>query len=221
MMDGFHETPHAVIAQINRDLNGKVTHVPPFGEIVPAYVELSIRGTPIVRLYETVACHNYNEVTFQGQTIRLATMDTLMNMTLALSYSSPSVAHRHRYLCMAQFIFEKTQQHRLTTKGMYRRFSLTCLGKQDTLVDILRTKYDIYNEMQKNATLRKKYDLYFLNYNPAVPRPVRPSPTQKRKKPAAPTKPTTTRKFRTKTKKVSSNQTSPLQSYLNRLRKSK
>jgi hypothetical protein len=166
-IDGFHVAPDVFMNRLNQTVRGKLTYYPPVGEIVPECFELVVQGKKMVRIYRTIACHSFNEIVVNRQKIRLATIDTLMNMTLALSYIGVSEKVRHHYLCMAQYIFQLYQKHKLTTHGMFNRFPLTCLGKQDTLLDILRTKYEIYNEMKQNPNFMRKYDMYFLNYNPA------------------------------------------------------
>jgi hypothetical protein len=220
-VDGFHMNPLPVVQQIQKHTQGTIVHHPPVGEIVPACVELQVRKTPVLRLFQTIACHNYNEISVRRKRIRVATIDTIMNMYLALSYaSSYSKPQQQRYLCMAQFIFEKYQQHRRNPTGVYNRFTLSCLGKQQTMLDILKTKYEIYQEMQKNATFRKKYDEYFLNYNPAIPRPHR-SATRTRKKGVSPKKGLARSGFLSGSRSRSrSTRKTQIQSYLEKLKSS-
>ena len=41
---------------------------------------------------------------------------------------------------MAQFLFDVQEKNRLSQKGLLRRFSITCYGKQKTLEDIRTEK---------------------------------------------------------------------------------
>lgn len=215
-VDGFHSAPDEFINKLNQLVGGVLTYHLPVGEIIPECFELSVNGTHVIRIYRTIACHGYNEILFQNQKIRVATIDTLMNMTLALSYLGGSEKIRRRYLCMAQFIFNAFKTHKLTTRGIYNRFPLTCLGKQDTLLDILRNKYNIYKEMKQNPNFMRKYDKYFLNYNPADKKESGPVSGKKTKKSAVnPQKRKNThdsKKNPTKTKKMT------IRTYLNQFK---
>jgi hypothetical protein len=84
---------------------------------------------------------------------------------------------------MAQFLFDVEQRNRLEQKGLLKRFSVNCIGKQETLEDIRLKKADKYKElMGKRGT--REYDMWFLSYSPSTKkRPIRrkfPRPTTRK-----------------------------------------
>jgi hypothetical protein len=66
---------------------------------------------------------------------------------------------------MAQFLFEVKQKNRLSQKGLLKRFSITCYGKQETLESIRAKKADKFKEL-RNKKNSKEYEEWFLRYNP-------------------------------------------------------
>ena len=66
---------------------------------------------------------------------------------------------------MAQFLFTVQQKNRLEQKGVLRRFSINCFGKQKTLEEIRKEKHEKYKKLEgKKGT--KEWDKYFLRYIP-------------------------------------------------------
>lgn len=145
------------------------THVPAEGEIVPEHYEIAVQGRTIARVYQTIACHNYNVLTIsRNLTVRIATIDTMMNLLLAMTYTHEAESRQNHILCMAKIVFEYHQKNRLATNGLARRFVGTCIGEQDTLMSNLKNKYDIFMKMKTDPELKSQYDKYFLNYNPSI-----------------------------------------------------
>ena len=69
---------------------------------------------------------------------------------------------------MAKFLFDVQQENRLEQKGMLKRFSIECVGKQATLDDMRVEKSEKFKELANQRGTRE-YDMWFLNYNPAKP----------------------------------------------------
>ena len=66
---------------------------------------------------------------------------------------------------MAQYLFDVQQKNRLQQKGLLKRFSINCYGKQDTLEEMRNTKAEMYKELKgKRGT--KEFDSWFLRYVP-------------------------------------------------------
>jgi predicted ATPase len=68
---------------------------------------------------------------------------------------------------MATFLFEVQQENRLNQKGLLKRFTIDCYGKQPTLEEIRLEKSHKYEEL-KNKKGSKEYNMWFLNYNPGM-----------------------------------------------------
>ena len=67
---------------------------------------------------------------------------------------------------MSQYLFSVQSKNRLEQKGLLKRFTITCYGKQKTLEDARAEKNTKYKELinKKNT---KEYEEYFLRYIPS------------------------------------------------------
>ena len=66
------------------------------------------------------------------------------------------------------FLFQTEQQNRLAQKGILKRFSINCYGKQSTLEDIRSIKSDKFKEFKESGISKtsKEYQMWFFKYNP-------------------------------------------------------
>ena len=139
---------------------------PPVGEIIPEHIEVRLGKTDsLAFIYKPIACHNYNKLELIDKTIRVATIDCMLSFYLAFLYSNKYIHNKERLLCMSQFLFEVEQKNRLAQKGLLKRFSIKCYGKQDTLETIRAKKADMYKKL-KNDRNNPEYEKWFLKYNP-------------------------------------------------------
>ena len=67
---------------------------------------------------------------------------------------------------MSEYLFQVEQQNRLEQRGLLKRFSTKCYGKQETLQDIRTKKMRRFKTLSKNRN-SKEYETIFLKYNPA------------------------------------------------------
>ena len=67
---------------------------------------------------------------------------------------------------MAGFLFDIQQDNRLNQRGLLKRFTMNCYGKQLTLEDIRSEKANKYREFKEKNVKGKEYDIWFLKYNP-------------------------------------------------------
>ena len=111
----------------------KITKKPGIGEIIAPHYEISIGPEIIVFIYEPLACHSYNTINIDNKTINIASIDTMLSFYLAFLYSDRKYYDKNRILCMSQYLFIVQQRNRLAQKGLLRRFSLNCYGKQETM----------------------------------------------------------------------------------------
>jgi hypothetical protein len=117
-------------------------------------------------IYKPVACHNYNKVFINGKEINIATIDTMLSFYLAFIYTKKPYLNKERILCMAQFLFDVEQENRLNQKGLLKRFTINCYGKQSTIESIRAEKTAKYKELSsKRGTY--EYDMWFLKYSPS------------------------------------------------------
>jgi len=67
---------------------------------------------------------------------------------------------------MAEYLFRVQQHNRLSQKGLLKRFSINCYGKQLTLEGIREEKAQKFKELS-NKRYGKEWDYYFLKYDPS------------------------------------------------------
>jgi hypothetical protein len=135
-------------------------------EIIPRNIEIKIGNDSVAFIYEPIACHSYNKIVIDHKEINVATIDTLLSFYLAFLYSKKEYyKNKNKIMCMAMFLFDVQQRNRLSQKGLLKRFSIDCYGKQKTLEDIRTTKAEKFKELisKKNTS---EYDEWFLKYNP-------------------------------------------------------
>ena len=141
------------------------------GEIVPRHYQILVFDSEtICFVFEPVACHSYNRVSSSGsggsrKMVNIATVDTMLSLYLAFLYAGKPYFYKERILCMAQYLFEVEQANRLEQKGVLRRFSMDCVGKQESLISLRETKARKFRELKKGSS---EYTEWFLKYNPAV-----------------------------------------------------
>jgi len=137
------------------------------GEIIPMHIEIQVNGKAVAFIYKPVACHNYNTIEIDNKEINVATIDTMLSFYLAFIYADKSYYAKDRILCMSKFLFEIEQRNRLEQKGLLKRFSIKCNGKQPTLEDIRAEKTEMFKKL---ATKRNtpEYEMWFLKYNPGL-----------------------------------------------------
>ena len=146
----------------------RLVHNNAVGEVVPENIEVTIGKNEIIAIiHKPIGCHSYNEVFIDNNKIKIATIDTIMSLYLSFIYIDKET-HNDRLVCMAKYLFDLQEEHRLTQGGLLKRFTNTCYGKQKTLEDIRSEKANKYKELGSNRT-SKEYEEWFLKYTPREP----------------------------------------------------
>tara|TARA_B110000483_G_scaffold144183_2_gene172132 strand:- start:1722 stop:3131 length:1410 start_codon:yes stop_codon:yes gene_type:complete len=119
-------------------------------------------------VYNSNSCHSYNIIHINGETLRVATIDTMLSFYLIFIYVNRGYYDINRLLCMSEYLFKVQLKNRLEQKGLLKRFSINCYGKHSTMEDIRSNKSKKYKELRaKNLRHgNKEYDKYFLRYIP-------------------------------------------------------
>ena len=60
----------------------------------------------------------------------------MLSFFLAFLYANRPYYNTQRILCMAHYLFKVQEKNRLEQKGVLKRFSVDCYGKQETLEDM-------------------------------------------------------------------------------------
>ena len=144
----------------------KIIKYKPIGEIIPKHVRVDVNGEIVAFIYKPIACHSYNKIANGISEINVATIDTILTFYLAFTYADMTYYDKNRLLCMAKFLFEVEEKNRLEQKGILKRFTLDCYGKQKNMEDIRAEKADKFKELA-SAKSGAEYQKWFLRYNPA------------------------------------------------------
>lgn len=175
--DVIYENPSRIAVIIKEHLerenikNIKITIRAAVGELIPEHVEVSFGKTPIVVIYKPVACHNYNKIFRGNKEINIASIDTMLTFYLCFLYINMPQYNKERLACMSKFLFEIQQKNRIEQRGLLKRFSIDCYGKQPTLETIRSEKAEKYIELGKNRG-SKEYEMWFLKYVPDKSKPL-------------------------------------------------
>jgi hypothetical protein len=164
------ETTAEIVKERLKDINIKNVEIikrDSIGEIIPEHYEIKIDNDTIAFIYKPVACHSYNIIHIKGQNVKIATIDTMLSFYLAFLYTGKDYFKEFtdRILCMSKFLFDVQQKNRLEQKGLLKRFSITCIGHQESVEEMRAEKAEKYQEL-KNKKNSKEYEEWFLNYRP-------------------------------------------------------
>ena len=151
------------------------------GEVIAPHYEIKVGTETIAFVYQPLACHSYNIIHIKRNAIKIATIDTMLSFYLAFLYSDRPYYDDDRILCMAHFLFKVQQKNRLQQKGLLRRFSINCYGKQQTLEDTRYEKAEMYKKL-KNKRGTKEYEEWFLKYSPTSKKLDKEEKTKKKHK---------------------------------------
>ena len=161
--DVLSENPEKSALQIKRDLELKnIKHVkiskkPGAGEIIAPHYEISVDNDTVCFIYEPLGCHSYNTIHIKNETIKVATIDTMLNLYLAFIYANRPYYDEDRILCMTQYLFKVQSKNRLVQKGLLKRFNKDCYGTETTIQSIRENRAKKFKEL-KPYRGTKKYD---------------------------------------------------------------
>ena len=89
----------------------------------------------------------------------------MLSFYLAFLYADRPYYDYNRIICMAEYLFMVQAKNRLKQRGLLKRFSINCYGKQETLNSMRNEKNLKFKEL-KNKKNTAEYDYYFLRYIP-------------------------------------------------------
>jgi hypothetical protein len=145
--------------------NVKILKRPGIGEIIAPHYEIKVANDTVVFIYEPLACHSYNIIKEDGYDIKIGTIDTMLSFWLAFLYANRPYYDKARILCMSTYLFEVQEKNRLAQKGLLKRFSINCMGHQETVEEMRAEKAEKYIEF-KDKKKDEKYEEWFLRYRP-------------------------------------------------------
>jgi hypothetical protein len=69
---------------------------------------------------------------------------------------------------MSKYLFEVQEKNRLKQKGLLKRFSINCIGHQETVEEMRAEKTEKFAEL-KDKKGKPEYEEWFLRYRPLDP----------------------------------------------------
>lgn len=145
--------------------NVKIIRRPGVGEVIAPHYEIRVNKDTVAFIYQPLACHSYNSVKQDGYDVKIATIDTMLSFWLAFLYSNRPYYDKDRIICMCKYLFQVQERNRLAQKGLLKRFSINCMGHQETVEEMRAKKSEKYNEL-KDAKGSEEYQEWFLRYRP-------------------------------------------------------
>jgi hypothetical protein len=176
---------------------------PPGGEILPEHFEIRVGKDTVAFVYQPEECVNYNVVKIDKKSVKVATIDTILRYYLAFLYTGREYFNKDRLLCMADFLFAVQQKNRVNQRGILRRFTMDCVGKQKTLEDIRAEKAEQFKLLRKDKE-NPEYEKWFLKYAPGADKTSSQKRTESSSTPPTPAAAPTRRRRRRRrgTKKI-------------------
>ena len=144
----------------------KIIKRPGVGEVIAPHYEIKVGKDTIAFIYQPLACHSYNIVKDGGYDVKIATIDTMLSFWLAFLFANRPYYDKDRILCMAKYLFDVQEKNRLAQKGLLKRFSINCMGHQETVEEMRAEKAKKYEEL-KDKKKDREYEEWFLRYRPA------------------------------------------------------
>ena len=151
------------------------------GEVISDHYEIIAGQETIVFIFKPLGCLSYNNFKQGGKNIRIATIDTLLNLYLAFLYTDRPYFDDKRILCISELMFKVQQRNRLKQKGLLRRFNIKCYGVTKTLEDLRSEKTEKYKELKDNKN-SEEWNKYFLRYQPGKRAGLKQTKKKKKKK---------------------------------------
>jgi hypothetical protein len=122
-------------------------------------------GEVICMIFEETSCHSYTTINlYTGNTIRIATPDTLLHLyyTLELFGKGEKEVFRTSIECLIQRIYEIGERARVRPTAVVPAFGLRCSGKQKGIGTLLKEKAErvekARGKTRKNSKKNKKED---------------------------------------------------------------
>jgi len=169
--DALATDPKAAAIRIKTDLEKagftkiKINEKKGIGEIIAHHYEVVVDKDTVCFLYEPLGCHSYNTITIDKKQVKIATIDTMLNLFLAFLYADRPYYDHDRILCMCEYLFKVQIKNKLKQKGLLKRFGNDCYGKETTLASIRETRSLKHKELKNNRN-SKEYMEYFFKYDP-------------------------------------------------------
>jgi hypothetical protein len=135
------------------------------GDIIPDHYIIKVKKKIFATIYKPIACHSYNSINIDGKKVFIATIETILSFYLAFLYINNPYEVSEKMLCMSKILLDLQDKHKLDQKGIFKRYTITCYGHQQSQREMREEKAKMY-EMLKNKIGTLEYNKWFYNYKP-------------------------------------------------------
>jgi hypothetical protein len=123
----------------------------------------------LLYVFITNSCQSYNEIKENGNTVKIANIDTMLMLYYALSFIQPPNLNTNNLLVYCYLLQNITGSKLNKLNKITKRFSLPCVGKQSSFEDLRLERDNAYKLYKKNHST-KLYKNYFFRYIPPANR---------------------------------------------------
>ena len=141
--------------------NLKYTIVSYSNKFINNFYEFKFNNESLLYVFITNSCQSYNEIKENGNTVKIANIDTILMIYYALSFIQPPNLNINNLLVYCYLL----QNMKNSINKITKRFSLPCVGKQSSFEDIRLERDNAYKLYKKNHS-KKLYNQYFFRYIP-------------------------------------------------------
>jgi len=119
----------------------------------------------LLYVFITNSCQSYNEIKENGNTVKIANIDTMLMLYYALSFIQPPNLNTNNLLVYCYLLQNITENKLNKLNKITKRFSLPCIGKQSSFEYLRLERENAYKLYKKNHST-KIYNNYFFRYVP-------------------------------------------------------
>ena len=119
----------------------------------------------LLYVFITNSCQSYNEIKENGNTIKIANIDTILMIYYALSFIQPPNLNINNLLVYC-YLLQHIKNSKTNAK-ITNRFSMPCIGNQPSFEDIKIERDNAYKQYKKTHS-KKIYNEYFFRYIPTA-----------------------------------------------------
>jgi hypothetical protein len=149
--------------------NFKYTIVSYSNKFINNFYEFKFHNESLLYVFITNSCQSYNEIKENGNTVKIANIDTMLMLYYALSFIQPPNLNINNLLVYCYLLQNITGSKLNKLNKITKRFSLPCLGKQSSFEDLRMERETAYKLYKKNHST-KLYNNYFFRYIPPANR---------------------------------------------------
>lgn len=143
----------------------KYTIVSYSNKFINNFYEFKFMEESLLYVFITNSCQSYNEIKENGNTVKIANIDTMLMLYYALSFIQPPNLNINNLLVYCYLLQNITENKLNKLNKITKRFSLPCLGKQSSFEDLRLERDNAYKLYKKNNS-KKLYNNYFFRYIP-------------------------------------------------------